>query len=311
MLFRSLESYALALPFEDSLILIREFTPKADTSRRQALYEMGGDIALAGGNFMAAADFFVRAAEGRPDFLLKAARCRLVAGDSKGSENLLSSIPDAFGGIDFVEEKRLLYAWIKVLDGEIDKAFSSLRQYKESKSSSYNTRQALLLLWIMSTRPEFGALGEQAKGFSTAEIRAILAKRFPNSPELAIVQSKVLIRPSALLLAGLSQEGQSNSDDRNIETSSPASKVASQEETHTPKITSLSNALLQVGLFSRKENAIALTGKLKSQGFNSIVEERSSSESETRWAVIVEAGTDWMGTLARLKDLGYETYLLP
>jgi hypothetical protein len=302
-----IEGYAFALPFEDSLALIFEFTPKADPSRRQALYEMGGDVALAGGNFNAAADFYLRAAEGRPEFLLKAVRCRMVAGDAKNAEQILLSIPDALGSTSFIEEKRLLLAWMNFLNGDLEAAFSILRPFKEGLGNTYHSRQALLLLWIISMRPEFASFGVQTKGFSTADIREVFVRRFPTSIEVAIVQNKIHIRPSALLLAGLAQKGTADLVEHSMGTPLPQDR----EEGSPSKNMILSNARLQVGLFSRKENAIALTGKLKNQGFTSMVDERSSLESETRWAVIVETGTDWMGTLAKLKDLGYETYLLP
>ncbi|HWP67758.1 MAG TPA: SPOR domain-containing protein, partial [Rectinemataceae bacterium] len=74
---------------------------------------------------------------------------------------------------------------------------------------------------------------------------------------------------------------------------------------------SLSQAKLQVGWFSKKENAETLAAKLKKQGFSVQTEEQDSSGGEKRWAVIVEAAGDWSKTQARLKDLDYESYLLP
>jgi hypothetical protein len=68
---------------------------------------------------------------------------------------------------------------------------------------------------------------------------------------------------------------------------------------------------LQVGWFSRKDNASGLEASLKKSGFKVAVEEQKTREGEARWAVIVDAEADWTKTQAKLKDLGYESYLLP
>jgi len=70
-------------------------------------------------------------------------------------------------------------------------------------------------------------------------------------------------------------------------------------------------ATLQVGWFSRKENATALAARLNKLGFLTKTDEQKTGDGELRWAVLVDASTDWSGTQAKLKDAGYESYLLP
>ena len=71
------------------------------------------------------------------------------------------------------------------------------------------------------------------------------------------------------------------------------------------------SAKLQVGWFSREENAQALTAKLVKLGFAAKIDEQISDDGQPRWAVTVDASGDWSKTQARLKDQGYESYLLP
>ena len=68
---------------------------------------------------------------------------------------------------------------------------------------------------------------------------------------------------------------------------------------------------LQVGWFSRKDNASSLSASLKKSGFSVSLEEQKTLDGQARWAVIVDAEADWTKTQAKLKDLGYESYLLP
>jgi hypothetical protein len=66
-------------------------------------------------------------------------------------------------------------------------------------------------------------------------------------------------------------------------------------------------AVLQTGLFSREENARALTERLRRAGFQPDIVRREVNGTGY-WAVIVPAGTDMGLTIIHLKDAGFESF---
>jgi len=68
-------------------------------------------------------------------------------------------------------------------------------------------------------------------------------------------------------------------------------------------------ALLQAGVFSKEENARALTDRLKKAGFNSQIHARLVN-GENRWFVNVLAGSDINLTMKKLKDAGFDSVLV-
>jgi cell division septation protein DedD len=118
--------------------------------------------------------------------------------------------------------------------------------------------------------------------------------------ELASAESKVARKPSSWLLSTVHPQAA-----KEVERSL-AGEAATGREALAASVVQL-----QVGWFSREENAKSLASILKSKGFSASVDARSTSDKEKRWAVIVTTKGDWTKTQAKLKDLGYESYLIP
>ena len=68
-----------------------------------------------------------------------------------------------------------------------------------------------------------------------------------------------------------------------------------------------SGVMLQTGLFSREDNAKALSDRLSSAGFSPVITRRSLSNGEF-WAVNVPAGNDTNQTIARLRSAGFDAF---
>jgi cell division septation protein DedD len=256
------------------------------------------------GIFPVAAHNYSLASKGFPELVLKAALCHLLAGDSQKALSLLDSHPDN-------EEKILLRAWIAYESKDPKRAVSLLLPLARQGGSDALIRKALYILWTIGKALGEGEGGEALevlpKEYSPQAVKALLVSRYPGSVESALVEGLAIPRPSVFLFAGFGQEVNSMPSQQAPENSSLSLPLASLPEGDPPAF-----SRLQVGLFSRRENAVALSAKLLEHGFSASTEERPvQGENAPRWAVIVVTAKDWAATVAQLKDLGYETYLLP
>lgn len=303
-----LETYALGLKAQDSLALFDEFIPKADKQRQPALYRTAGDLAYAGSLFSASARFYAKALPAFPELGLKIALCHIMAGEGQKALVLLDSLPDQSGAAGIAGEKNLLKAWLAYEAMDIRRAVDLLAPLARKEGQGALARQALYMLWAIGVSLGEGeAAGTLVpKDLSPSAVKAILSSRFPGSLEAALVQGRAVQRPSPLILAGFGQELEPSRAAQDAQ-GSMAVPLASAVQDEPPAF-----SRLQVGLFSRKENAVALSAKLLEHGFSAVAEERVSPEEPgPRWAVVVVTAKDWAATVAKLKDLGYETYLLP
>ena len=297
----AIEAYAFVLPPRDAVSLVQEFAPKAPQARRRALYSLSASLALVLGDYPSAALAFGLAAEGDADILLKSCRCSLASGELSQAARTLALVPETQGGKSRAGERRLASAWISLLSGRTAEAFGAAREVSAAGKDAGMLREALCILWLIASSSEFEALGPQAQGWSAADILAILRDKCPGSMELALAEARVSPKPSSWLLNSVhplkAGEG---------ERSLAEVDAASGQDTQATGVSQL-----QVGWFSREENARNLVAFLKSKGFSTNVEVGSTPDKEKRWAVIVETAGDWTRAQARLKDLGYESYLVP
>ncbi|MCX7026222.1 MAG: SPOR domain-containing protein [Spirochaetes bacterium] len=294
-----LESYALALGPRDAVALISEFAPKAPESKRQGLYSISASVSMVLGDYGPAALALIRSADGNADLLLKACRCYLAAGDQAQAAKTLVLVPDSQNGKTYLEAKHLTSAWASLLSGKAQEAFDVLKSLALKEGEAETRREALFLLWMIASSSEIDTIGTLAKGWSAPEILALLRDKYPGSMELAAAESKIAMKPSAWLLSSVYPLSVDEGD-RSLTGLAPAA----QGETAAV-------ATLQVGWFSREENARSLASTLKSKGFQASVDERSVSGTEKRWAVLIETSGGWTQVQAKLKDLGYESYLVP
>lgn len=303
-----LQAYTLAMNLHDAISLCREFLPRAPAETRADLASFAGALALSAGSYVDAASFFSigaaggQAAAARPDLLLKAARCHLAAGNPAAAKKALDLVPDAAGGVSLVQARSQALAWLYLLDGDAEKAFILLQPLAAGPEKTEARREALFLLWIIASSPDFFEFKMSTKGYDSASIAAALRSEYPGSLERALVEKGIAAKPSAWLLTGLYAPAAAGKDFSLAVPEKAKDQAAEAQD---------AGGQLQVGWFSRKENAIALAAKLQKQGFRARTDEQKDKGGEPRWAVIVDASGDWTKTQARLKDLGYESYFLP
>ncbi|HWR11383.1 MAG TPA: tetratricopeptide repeat protein [Rectinemataceae bacterium] len=309
------ESYALALPLHEAVLLCAESLPKAPVSQRADLAAFGGGIALLAGRYEDAALMFSQGsavpsgasaagAGSRPDLNLKAARCYLASGNTAAAKSQLDLVPDSAGGKSLEQARHLALSWLYTLEGEPEKAFMLSRPLAAENNDPGTRREALFLVWLAAGSPEFADFKVSTQGFDLRSVEARLETEFPGSLERALTRKEALAKPASwLLTVPLAPCAASLGEDRSL--AKPAAPKAQASESDD------SPSQLQVGWFSRKENATALTTRLVALGFSAKTEGQKSKEGELRWAVIVDASGDWSKTQAKLKDLGYESYLLP
>jgi hypothetical protein len=297
----TVESYALALGPRDAATLTAEFAPKAPEPRRSGLYSLSASLSLVMGDYSAAATSFGRAAGGKADILLKALRCSLAAGDLPQAAKTLALVPDTQDGKNYIEARGLASAWASLLSGRTAEAYAALGKLASVGTESGTRREALYLLWMIASSSEYEALVAPAGGWSVSEILALLRKEYPGSMELASAEARVIRKPSSWLLNSVHP----------LIGREPERSLAEEETGSGQEVQTAATVQLQVGWFSREENAKSLAAALKAKGLSTSVDARSTSDKEKRWAVIVETAGDWTKAQARLKDMGYESYLIP
>lgn len=305
-----LETYALALPIHDAVVLCKEFLPKAQGSQRADLAAFAGSLALVAGRCEDAATLFSQGAESRPDLGIKAIRCFLAAGkfgEAKKQLDLMSGSSSAQGK-SYEAQRQLSLSWLYLLDGEPEKAFLLLQPLAEAANPGAARREALFLLWMIASSPDFAGFKASTQGFDAKSVEARLQAQFEGSIELGIIRKGVVMKPSSWLLTGIYASPDRSSTERSM--AHPLTPQAAGSESSSADSASAS-AKLQVGWFSRKENAQALTAKLVKLGFAAKIDEQLSDDGQPRWAVTVDASGDWSKTQASLKNQGYESYLLP
>jgi len=292
----------------DAISLCREFLPKAPAEARADLSAFAGALALSAGSYSDAAAFFslgassAQTAGARPDLLLKAVRCYLAAGNLAAAQKALDLVPDTVAGVSWVQARSQVLAWLYLLDGDAEKAFILLQPLVAGPEKVETRREALFLLWIIASSPDFAEFKMSTKGYESATIAALLRAEYPGSIERAFVEKGIMAKPSAWLLTGLYAPAAAGKDFSLAVPQKPKDQGAEAQD---------GGGQLQVGWFSRKENASALAAKLQKQGFRVRTDEQKDKGGEPRWAVIVDASGDWTKIQAKLKDLGYESYFLP
>lgn len=306
-----LEAYALALPLHDAVALCREFLPKAAAAQLADLAAFAGSIALLAGRYDDAASLYSQGSTVfsgiHPDLNLKAARCYLAAGNTVAAKTQLDLVPNDAEGESWEPARQLALSWLYLFEGEPEKAFILLQPFVSEKSGQGSRREALFLLWLAAGSPEFAEFKVSTKGLDARSLETMLQIEYPGSMEQALTRKEVFAKPASWLLAALyapswAATGMTGGERSLAKPEAPKAQSAGSESSMTQ---------LQVGWFSRRENATALTAKLVKLGFSAKTDEQKTKEGELRWAVIVDASGDWSKTQAKLKDLGYESYLLP
>jgi cell division septation protein DedD len=188
--------------------------------------------------------------------------------------------------------------------------------------SADRRREARFLVWLC------------AEAVDKASAASALASEFPGSPEALIAAGSASTPPLPhWYLGGLdaaqalkhpagavAAPAPSSVAPAAVASAAPAAAPAGAAgpKPASPSASTASTAQgkrLQVGYFSREDNAQALKEELGSKGFAAVIEPRmravgAGKAEEKRWIVVVEGGKDIAKTLQSLKDAGYESYMI-
>lgn len=336
-----LDSFSTSLPPSDAIALLDQGVAGAAEEYRRALLVKAADLDLLLGLFGEAAERY-QAAAGSPTagaaptaakeaiLLLRAARCSIAAGDAEKAQALAADIITGAEEPDLLAAARLVDAWALLMQERSDdaSALASAIAGAAKGSPAYpgleRRREARFLLWLCA-----GAEGK-------ASAAAKLASEFPGSPEALIAAGSASApplphwylgglgaartipaprgaSPAPALPAVPSSAGPASSSSQ----ASPqnASGLPPPSASAAAALPSTKGKRLQVGYFSREDNAQALKAELAGKGFAALVEARiraagQGKAEEKRWIVVVDGGKDLPATLQSLKDAGYESYVI-
>lgn len=324
-----LDTYAFSLPLKDAIALYGEFIPKAPTTKRAELGSTAAAFASLAGQWENAANFYALASSD-PDALIMAARCWLACGKPDRAAATLQKVDALIAGkdktsagstvADIIAQEKIVQAWIYLFEEEPEKAFLSVKDVgsasdkgsAKAQVQAVSGAEALFLLWSIANSTDFASFKAPTKGFEPKALESRLGSEYPNSLELALIRQQCTLLPGNLLLVGLYGSGK-NAPIAERSLTTTTAKNSSDSGSAAAKQTGKQayTMQLQVGFFSKKENAQALVATLQKNGFQVSIDEQKTKEGELRWAVIVASQGDWSKTQAKLKDLGYESYLLP
>jgi hypothetical protein len=136
--------------------------------------------------------------------------------------------------------------------------------------------------------------------------KALLTKDFPLSPEAKIANgasgasganSKAFSAQTPLWILFPGRES--------LDLIASAPPATSAPLTAPPVVSG--STVLQAGLFSREENARALSEKITKAGFQNVVQTRQQNGGNY-WAVYVISGADTNAMIKKLKDAGFESF---
>jgi hypothetical protein len=348
-----LDSFSDALSPVDALALLDRGIEGAPQEARKPLLVKAAGIDLLLGLFGEAAARYEAAAklQSRDEdvgLLLRAARCLIAAGEAEKAQSIASGLLMMTIDPDSIACARLVGAWALVMADRPEDAstlastIAGAQKGSPSYPSAERRREARFILWLC------------AKGQAKAPAAAALAAEFPGSAEALIASGSASAPPlphwylgglgaarssspsGAAAPAGGAAQGSASPG------ASPAGAVAASAakggtapaapsgsadpaaaggaDAPVPALAGSSPAAaakgkrLQVGYFSREDNAQALKSELASKGFAAATEPRlraaAGKADERRWIVVVDPGKDLAATLQKLKDAGYESYVI-
>jgi hypothetical protein len=264
--------------------------------RRRALIGLAGLFRLSG-DPEAAARAWTEAAFVEPGSrddlaLVEGARCFAAIGELDKAEAQVQTVIRTGRDAAFIRNARYLEAQIKAFRSGDFSALASLGEdpaFSEYKAAIYYTQ------WKLS-----GDLRYKSR----------LLAEYPESPEARIAGGEggaVSAAPMALWFLFPGREGIALGSPAAGEGAPVLPNPAFQERQSQETAAGTVPAVLQTGLFSREENARALTERLKRAGFQPDIVRREV-KGAGYWAVIVPAGNDMGRTIIRLKDAGFESF---
>ena len=232
---------------------------------------------------------------GRDDgYILDAARCALVSGDTEQAEGLVRAILLTSFSDPMLVRARVYSAWIQLAAGDAADALPQIRSGAANAAFVDYAPALLFTLWWSD---------------NDSAARTRLLSDFPSSPEASIVRGEMRLSPAPFwylmvrngtLVADFSREGNaalanpataaSTKPSAGLTATATGSSVAMGSSAATvttpPSSTASSGATApvagavwqQTGFFKNREYADELTGKLEKLGFKTGYKGRKTSE---------------------------------
>jgi tetratricopeptide (TPR) repeat protein len=213
--------------------------------------------------------------------LLERGRLLISVGEYEKALESLTAIFTGNYAKEFLLEARFLIAQLEAFRSGNLRPLAALAEHGDF--SEYRS-VILYTLWKIEQNPAWNVL---------------LSKDFPSSPEAKITAGKALPAQTPLWILFPGRE--------NLDLNVPA-QPASPAQSASAQAAS-GSTVLQAGLFSREENARALSEKINKVGFQSIVQTKQQNGGNY-WAVYVPAGADVNAMIKKLKDAGFDSFPL-
>lgn len=273
---------------------------KTTTDKQYAL-SVSASFLERSGNLTEAAESYRAAALADPTsrndgLFLDSARCALAANDTDTASTMVRSVLLTAFNDTVLLRARVYAAWIQLASGDQKNALELLSTYAGNSQFEAYIPAILFTLWW---------------GGGDSNANKTLQKRYPSSAEAAAARGEVSIGPSSFWYL-MSRDGISPFVIEEIAASttekSPEKTIEHTHET-TPNIPTATptGAWQQTGFFQNSENAESLAARLRTLGFSPLIRKDTRPSGTVYFAVLIpDDGT----TAARLKDAGFESYLV-
>jgi len=238
---------------------------------RASLLELAGNYREAAASWEDAARSIPGLADAR--ILLSAAACMLAAGEADAASGLATAISFSSPDPSTAKLAKLISGWSALASGDAATALANATVAMEDADN----RVAVSALILARAATE----GTAREGYDR-----LLSKRFPSRPEAGATAPLALF-----LMAGSVAAGPPLAE-------TPAAIV---------KEASGNTVFFQVGAFRDEANAQALKAKLERLGLEAHARRRTSADL---FLVYVNAGQDAQATVLKLKDAGYESWMM-
>jgi tetratricopeptide (TPR) repeat protein len=279
--YPSVTAEITALGKKASNAKLSEAERKDAMERMARLYELSGSMKEAAETWERSAILGpgLAAASGY-QALLQSARCYTAIGEFDKANAALKPVLSTQGQQSV--KARLLSAWIESFKTGRIEALNAL--LPDPDFSAYKPG-VYYAIWRISGNT----------GVKSAMMNRLLAE-FPQSPEARIIRddSRVNALPTALWILSVLNFPAVAGPSTDYE------QVAHEQAAAAP-------FLLQTGIFSREENARALSDRLKKAGFSPVISQKTV-QGELYWVVGVAPGQDSSRTTLLLKDKGFESF---
>jgi len=264
---------------------------------------------------------------GRDDaYILDAARCALVSGDTEQAEGLVRAILLTSFSDPMLVRARVYSAWIQLAAGDAADALPQIRTCAANTAFADYAPALLFTLWWSDND-------------SAAKTR--LLSDFSTSPEASIVRGEIRLSPAPFwylmvrngtLVADFARDGNAAlatvttpptgttpatvSAPSSATTPASTTSASTTPASTTPPATAQASPAVhagtvwqQTGFFKNREYAEELNGKLVKLGFKPVIREEKRPSGIIYFSVLVPEDAE-RSTEKRLKDAGFESYLL-